>query len=142
MTEVKSGDKVRIHYTGTLQDGTVFDSSQGRDPLEFTVGSGQVIPGLDKHLPGMSVGDTKTVTAEAADAYGPSHDEAIQDVPREQIPADLPLDIGTQLQMQTPQGQAIPVRVVKVTDEAVTLDANHPLAGQDLTFAIELVEIA
>ena len=100
MTAAKSGDTVRIHYTGTLQDGTVFDSSQGRDPLEFTVGSGQVIPGLDKHLPGMSVGDTKTVTAEAADAYGPSHDEAIQDVPREQIPADLPLEIGTQLKHQ------------------------------------------
>lgn len=142
MTEVKSGDKVRIHYTGTLHDGTVFDSSQGRDPLEFTVGAGQIIPGLDKHLPGMSVGDTKTVTAEAAEAYGPAHDEAIQEVAREQIPADLPLEIGTQLQMQTPQGQAIPVRVIKVTDEAVTLDANHPLAGKDLTFAIELVEIA
>lgn len=141
MTEVKSGDKVRIHYTGTLQDGTVFDSSEGRDPLEFEVGSGQIIPGLDKHLPGMSVGEKKTVVAEAAEAYGPRHDDAQQDVPRDQIPAEIPLEVGLQLQMQSPQGQVIPVTVVNVTDETVTLDANHRLAGEDLTFAIELVEI-
>ena len=141
MTEVKSGDTVRIHYTGTLEDGTVFDSSTGRDPLEFTVGSGQIIPGLDKHLPGMNVGEQKTIVAEAAEAYGPRHDDAQQDVPREQIPAEIPLEVGLQLQMQSPQGQVIPVTVIDVTEEKVTLDANHALAGKDLTFAIELVEL-
>ncbi|SLN59443.1 FKBP-type peptidyl-prolyl cis-trans isomerase SlyD [Aquimixticola soesokkakensis] len=141
MSEVKSGDKVRIHYTGTLEDGSVFDSSDGRDPLEFTVGSGQIIPGLDKHIPGMTLGEKKTITAEATEAYGESNPEARQDVPRDAIPAEIPLELGTQLQMQTPQGQVIPVTVVDVKDDAVTLDANHPLAGKDLTFAIELVEI-
>ncbi|MBW6418633.1 MULTISPECIES: FKBP-type peptidyl-prolyl cis-trans isomerase [Celeribacter] len=141
MTEVKSGDKVRIHYTGTLADGTVFDSSEGRDPLEFTVGSGQIIPGMDKHLPGMTVGEKKTIVAVADEAYGQRHPDAQQAVPRAQIPAEIPLEVGLQLQMQSPQGQVIPVTVVEVTDEEVTLDANHRLAGEDLTFAIELVEI-
>ncbi|AJE46030.1 FKBP-type peptidyl-prolyl cis-trans isomerase [Celeribacter indicus] len=141
MTEVKSGDKVRIHYIGTLQDGTVFDSSEGREPLEFTVGAGQIIPGLDKHLPGMSLGEKKTVVAVADEAYGQRQPDAQQAVPREQIPPEIPLEVGLQLQMQSPQGQVIPVTVVNVTDEAVTLDANHRLAGEDLTFAIEVVEI-
>lgn len=141
MTEVKSGDTVRIHYTGTLSDGTVFDSSEGRDPLEFTVGSGQIIPGMDKHLPGMNVGEKKTIVAVAAEAYGERHDDAQQAVPREQIPAEIPLEKGLQLQMQSPQGQVIPVTVVEITDTEVTLDANHRLAGEDLTFDIELVEI-
>lgn len=141
MTEVKSGDTVSIHYTGTLSDGTTFDSSEGRDPLQFTVGSGQIIPGLDKALPGMSVGDTKTVNVTAEDAYGAADPNAKQSVPREQIPADIPLDPGTQLQVKTPQGQVMNVTVAEVTDETVVLDANHPLAGKDLTFDIELVEI-
>ena len=142
MTEVKDGDTVRIHYTGTLADGETFDSSQGRDPLEFTVGSGQIIPGLDKALPGMVVGDKKTVEVPADQAYGQPDPNAQQAVPRADIPDDIPLDLGTQLQVQTPQGQVMPVTVVEVTDEQVTLDANHQLAGKDLTFAIELVEIA
>lgn len=142
MTEVKSGDTVRIHYTGTLADGTTFDSSEGRAPLEFTVGSGQIIPGLDKAIPGMSVGDTKTVEVPAEEAYGPINENARAEVPRSQIPEEVPLQIGGQLQMQTPQGQVLPVTVVAITEEAVMLDANHPLAGKDLTFAIELVEIA
>jgi peptidylprolyl isomerase len=142
MTEVKSGDTVRIHYTGTLKDGTTFDSSSGRDPLEFTVGSGQIIPGLDVALPGMSVGDKKKVDIECKDAYGPINPEMRQTVPREGIPDEIPLDLGTRLQMQTPDGQAVPVTVVEVSDSDVTLDANPPLAGQDLTFDIELVEIA
>lgn len=142
MTEVKEGDTVRIHYTGTLTDGQTFDSSEGRDPLEFTVGSGQIIPGLDAALPGMEVGQKKQVDVPADQAYGPRNPEAQQQVPRAEIPDDIPLDIGTQLQVQTPQGQAVPVTVIEVTDDQVTLDANHPLAGQDLTFAIELVEIA
>ncbi|QIE44851.1 peptidylprolyl isomerase [Pseudohalocynthiibacter aestuariivivens] len=141
MTEVKSGDTVHIHYTGTLEDGSVFDSSDGRDPLKFTVGSGQIIPGLDTALPGMTLGDKKVVEVAADDAYGQPDPAALQQVPREGIPADIPLDLGTQLQVQTPDGQAMPVTVVEVTDDTVTLDANHFLAGKDLTFAIELVAI-
>lgn len=141
MAQVKSGDKVRLHYTGTLTDGTEFDSSAGRDPLEFTVGSGQIIPGLDQAIPGMEVGDKKVVAVPADEAYGQPHENARQDIPRSEIPDDIPLEVGIQLQMQAPDGQAIPVRVVAVTDDTVTLDANHPLAGQDLTFAIELVSI-
>lgn len=141
MTQVKTGDTVRIHYTGTLSDGATFDSSEGRDPLEFTVGSGQIIPGLDAALPGMEVGDTKTVEVPADDAYGQPDPNARQAVPRTEIPDHIPVDPGTQLQVQTPQGQTLPVTVVEVTDEQVILDANHPLAGQDLTFAIELVAI-
>ena len=142
MTQVKPGDTVRIHYTGTLADGTTFDSSEGRDPLEFAVGSGQIIPGLDAALPGMAVGEKKTVEVPADRAYGQPDPSARQAVPRAEIPADIPLDPGTQLQVQTPQGQVMPVTVVEVTEEQVVLDANHPLAGKDLTFAIELVGIS
>ncbi|MGH1356444.1 MAG: FKBP-type peptidyl-prolyl cis-trans isomerase, partial [Thalassovita sp.] len=127
MTEVKSGDTVRIHYTGTLADGATFDSSEGRDPLEFTVGSGQIIPGLDKALPGMTVGEKKTVEIEPAEAYGEAQADAIQAIPRSNVPPEVPLEIGLQLQMQSPSGQVVPVTVVEITEEEVTLDANHPL---------------
>lgn len=142
MTQVKTGDTVKLHYTGTLADGTTFDSSAGRDPLQFEVGSGQIIPGLDKAIPGMAVGDKKVVEIPCAEAYGETNPDACQSIPREQIPADIPLEVGLQLQMQTPTGQVMPVTVVEVTETEVTLDANHMLAGKDLTFAIELVEIA
>ncbi|MBU0860688.1 peptidylprolyl isomerase [Loktanella salsilacus] len=141
MTTAKQGDTVRIHYTGTLNDGTVFDSSTGRDPLEFEVGSGMIIPGLDVAIPGMTVGDTKTVNIAADQAYGPVNDQARQAVPRADIPADIPLEVGVQLQMQTPDGQVVPVTVADVNETEVTLDANHPLAGKDLNFDIEIVEI-
>ncbi|MBQ2260189.1 MAG: peptidylprolyl isomerase [Loktanella sp.] len=141
MTQAKAGDTVQIHYTGTLNDGATFDSSAGRDPLEFVVGSGQIIPGLDAAIPGMTVGDKKTVQVPCADAYGELNPEARQAIPRAEIPADIPLDPGTQLQMQTPQGQVVPVTVAEVTEAEVTLDANHPLAGKDLTFDIEMVAI-
>jgi FKBP-type peptidyl-prolyl cis-trans isomerase 2 len=141
MTQAKAGNTVQIHYTGTLQDGSVFDSSDGRDPLEFQLGSGQIIPGLDSAIDGMAAGEQKTVTIPAAEAYGDYQDEARQTIPRAQIPADIPLDVGTMLQMQTPDGNAVPVQVAKVTDDAVTLDANHPLAGKDLTFAVEVVSV-
>ncbi|AUR06667.1 FKBP-type peptidyl-prolyl cis-trans isomerase [Phaeobacter inhibens] len=141
MTEVKSGDTVCIHYTGKLTDGSVFDSSEGREPLEFTVGSGQVIEGMDAGLVGMTAGETKTLDIPADQAYGPSHDEARQTIPREGIPDDIPLEVGTQLQMQAPTGEVLPVTVVEVTEATVTLDANHPLAGKDLIFDIELVSI-
>ncbi len=142
MTEVKSGDTVHIHYTGTLTDGTVFDSSDGRDPLTFEVGSGQIIPGLDVAIPGMAVGDKKIVEVPADQAYGQVDPNARQQVPREGIPADIPLDPGTQLQVQTENGQVLPVTVLEVTEQHVTLDANHALAGKDLKFDIELVAIA
>jgi len=141
MAEVKAGDTVRIHYTGTLLDGTVFDSSDGRDPLEFEVGSGMIIPGLDSALPGMAVGDKKLVNIPCADAYGPINPAMQQGVPRDGIPDDIPLDVGTTLQMQTPDGQAMPVTIVNVTEDEVILDANHPLAGKDLNFDIELVSV-
>lgn len=141
MSEAKSGDTVRINYTGTLTTGETFDSSEGRDPLEFVVGSGQIIPGLEAAIPGMTVGDTKKVEVPCALAYGETNPDALQSVPREQIPDNIPLDLGTQLQMQTPQGQVVQVVVAEVTDQEVTLDANHPLAGKDLVFDIEIVEI-
>lgn len=141
MAQAKAGDTVRIHYTGTLDDGSQFDSSVGRGPLEFTLGSGQVIPGFDSGVTGMEVGEKKTIHIPCAEAYGEFNPAAQQDVPRDQIPADIPLEVGTQLQMQALNGQVMPVKVAAVTDETVTLDANHPLAGQDLTFALELVEI-
>ncbi|MGG7643374.1 FKBP-type peptidyl-prolyl cis-trans isomerase [Rhodovulum sp. YNF3179] len=141
MTQAKPGDKVRIHYTGTLSDGSTFDSSEGRDPLEFTVGSGEIIPGLDKEVEGMAVGEAKSVTVAAAEAYGDHDPGRTQAVPRDQVPEHIPLDIGTQLQLQTPDGQAVAVSVAEVTEDEVVLDANHPLAGKDLNFAVELVEI-
>ncbi len=141
MTQVKSGDTVAIHYTGTLKDGTTFDSTDGREPLSFEVGGGQIIPGLDVVLPGMTVGEKKTVEIDCKDAYGPINPAMRQAVPREGIPEDIPMELGTKLQMQTPEGQVISVTLVEISDNEVTLDANHPLAGQDLTFAIELVSI-
>lgn len=142
MTQAKSGDTVRIHYTGTLSDGSTFDSSAGRDPLEFKLGSGQVIPGFDKAVDGMAVGEKKTVEIPADDAYGQRDPNGTQSFPRDKIPADVPLDIGTRLQLSGPAGQPIMVTVSEVTETEVILDANHPLAGKALTFELELVEIA
>ena len=141
MSEAKQGDTVRIHYTGTLKTGETFDSSDGRGPLEFEVGSGQIIPGLDVALPGMVVGEKKTVKIACTDAYGPLNPEMRQAIPREGIPDDIQLEVGVQLQMQTPDGQALPVMVVELDEATVTLDANHPLAGKDLQFDIELMKI-
>ncbi len=141
MSEVKSGDKVAIHYTGSLTDGTVFDSSEGREPLEFTVGSGQIIPGLDAALPGMKVGERKKVTIAPEDAYGPHHPEGVLEVPRSQLPDDLPLEVGTMLEMRSPDGRAAPVTITAVGEDSVTLDANHMLAGKELVFDFELVSI-
>ena len=139
MTQVKAGDTVRIHYTGTLTTGETFDSSQGRDPLEFVVGSGQIIPGLDKAIPGMTIGDKKTVEVPCAEAYGETREEARQAIPRAEIPDHIPTEIGTQLQMQAPTGQVVPVTIVEANEAEIVLDANHPLAGKDLVFAIKLV---
>lgn len=139
MTGAAQGDTVQIHYTGRLDDGTVFDSSEGREPLEFVLGSGQVIPGFDDAVTSMQVGDAKTVTIPADRAYGVKRDELILDFPRADLPEGIDPQMGQHLQMSSPEGQAFQVQVVGASDEGIVLDANHPLAGKDLTFDIELV---
>jgi peptidylprolyl isomerase len=141
MSQAKPGDTVRIHYTGTLDDGTTFDSSQGREPLEFTLGSGQVIPGFDIAVEGMQVGDSKQVSIPPTQAYGERNEEMIQEVPRDVLPDDIEPTSGMPLQAQTPDGQVINLTVTEVGEETVTVDGNHPLAGQTLNFAIELVAV-
>jgi len=142
MSQAKKGDSVKIHYTGTLADGTVFDSSAGRDPLGFTLGSGQVIAGFDEAVLGMAVGDKKTVTIPSHKAYGEKNEELVIEVPRSQVPPDLNPEVDQKLQMGGPNGELVVVTVVAVNDEVVVLDANPPLAGKDLTFALELVAIS
>jgi len=140
MSQAKQGDTVRVHYTGTLDDGQEFDSSRGLDPLTFTIGAGAVIQGFDDAVTGMAVGDEKRVTIPAAEAYGPRRDELTVRVSRAELPPELQLEKGTQLRME--QGdQSIVVTVREMDDETVTLDANHPLAGESLTFDLRLVEI-
>ena len=141
MVQAKSGDTVTVHYTGTLEDGTAFDSSEGGEPLEFAIGSGNVIPGFEQAVLGMNPGDSKTVTIPADDAYGPYFEDRVLVVERQQIPSDMPIDIGTQLQIQQEGGTVVPVIITDITESEVTLDANHPLAGEDLTFKITLVAI-
>lgn len=142
MSQAKKGDSVKIHYTGTLQDGTTFDSSAGREPLEFEVGSGQVIPGFDEAVIGMVVGESKSVNIPVDKAYGPRNEELVMSAPLDQVPPDLNPEVGQKLQMGGPNGELVVVEVIEVTDEHITLDANPPLAGKDLNFDIELVAIA
>ncbi len=142
MAQAKSGDKVEVHYTGRLTDGTVFDSSEGRAPLQFTVGEGQVIPGFEQAVIAMSVGDKKTVEIPADQAYGPAQNELVMPVPRDQFPPEIVPEVGQKLQVGHPSGQTLVVTVTDVKDDIVTLDANPPLAGKDLVFDIELVAIA
>lgn len=141
MSGAKKGDSVKVHYTGKLHDGSVFDSSLNREPLEFEVGAGMMIAGFDKAVDGMNVGDKKTAKIPAAEAYGEKNREMIIEVPKAQLPPDLKPEVGQQLSMQQPNGQALPVVVSNVMEETVEIDANHPLAGKDLVFDIELVEI-
>lgn len=142
MTQAKQGDKVKVHYTGKFNDGKVFDSSEGREPLEFVVGSGQVIPGFENGVEGMQVGEEKTVNIPADKAYGAHRDDMVLEVKKEQIPADINLELGMQLGMSgAPKGQEVRVTVVEIKDETVVLDGNHPMAGKDLTFDISLEEI-
>ncbi len=142
MSKVKEGDTVKVHYTGTLTDGTVFDTSEEREPLEFTLGQGQLIPGFEKAVVGMNVGDSTEVEISSDDAYGESREDLVISVPKDQLPDDVEPQVGMQLQVNQQDGQPIPVRITDVGEENLTLDANHPLAGQDLKFEIELVEIA
>lgn len=140
MAQAKRGDRVKVNYTGKLGDGKQFDSSEGMDPLEFTVGEGRIIPGFEKAIIGMAPGDTKTVVIAVDDGYGERQDELIMVVDRKELPPDLDPKVGDQLEMER-SGQTFVVNVTESTDETVTLDANHPLSGEELTFDIELVEI-
>ena len=142
MAHAKQGDTVRVHYTGKLDDGTVFDSSAGKAMLEFTIGKGQLISGFEKAVAGMSPGESVTVDIPAAEAYGLRRPEMVAELDRSQLPKELEVKIGQRLQMRQKGGQALVVKVTALSGTKVTLDANHELAGKDLTFDIELVEIA
>jgi len=142
MAQAKSGDTVKVHYTGKLDDGTIFDSSQDRDPLEFKIGEGQIIPGFEQAVVGMNPGENKTATIPVDEAYGPRRDEMVMDVEKEQFPEHITPEVGQKLQMKRSDGQIIMVTITDISEAKVTLDANHPLAGKDLTFDIQLVEIA
>lgn len=130
-----------MHYTGKLEDGTVFDTSLGGEPLEFTIGEGEIIPGFEEAVIGMQPGESKTVTVPSERAFGPHRDELVVEVGRDQFPPHLYPEVGQEYQMRQPDGHMIPVRVVEVSEETVTLDANHPLAGKDLTFEVQLLEV-
>lgn len=137
----RSGDKVSVHYTGWLDDGTLFDSSEGREPIEFTLGTGQVIPGFDRAVEGMEEGESKTFTIPADEAYGPYRPELLHRVPRSQIPPHVELHPGNRLEARDQGGNRVILTVIEITAEEAVLDANHPLAGKDLTFEVELVRI-
>jgi len=141
MSEAASGDTVKVHYTGTLGDGSQFDSSVGSEPLEIILGAGGVIPGFEEAVLGMSEGDSKTVTIAAEQAYGPHHADRVHEVERSRIPDDIDLEIGAILQAVGESGETLAVTVVGLSETGVTLDFNHPMAGEDLTFELQLVEI-
>ncbi len=141
MTQAQRGAKVGVHYTGKLADGSVFDSSHGGQPLEFTIGQGQMIPGFEQGVLGMALGESKTVTIPANQAYGPHHADRVIKIDRGDLPPDLPLAVGIQLQGNGPGGRPAAFTVIAFTDRQVTLDGNHPLAGKDLTFDIKLVAV-
>ena len=141
MAKAKANDKVKVHYKGTLKNGEVFDSSEGRDPLEFTLGQGQVIPGFENGIQGMEINEVKTIDIPAAQAYGEIKQELIQIVPKANVPEEIKPEVGMRLVSKTPNGQEIPIIVTEVAEETITIDANHPLAGKDLVFEVTLVEI-
>jgi peptidylprolyl isomerase len=141
MAGAKQGDTVKVHYTGKLDDGTVFDSSAGREPLEFTLGAGQVIPGFEEAVDGMNPGESKTKMIPAEQAYGERRVEMVLQVERTHLPPGMDPQIGQEMQVRTADGAVVPVMVIDADEATITLDANHPLAGQNLTFEIELVSI-
>jgi peptidylprolyl isomerase len=142
MGQAKAGDTVKVHYTGKLDDGSVFDSSVDREPLEFTVGEGQVIPGFEDAVIGMNTGDSKTTHIPAGEAYGLHRPEMVIEVERGMFPAEMDPQVDQQVQLRQSNGQSFVATITDITEDNVTLDANHPLAGKDLTFDIQLVEIA
>ena len=141
MQQAKKGDKVKVHYHGKLTNGETFDSSAGREPLEFEIGAGSVIKGFDEGVSGMKVGEKRTINIPVDEAYGQRSEDMLIEFPKDRFPKDMEIKEGMQLMMSNGTGQNIPVIVVEVKDDAVILDANHPLAGEDLIFDIELVEI-
>jgi len=141
LSRVKKGDTVKVHYTGTLDNGEIFDTSKEREPLEFTLGQGQLIPGFEKAVIGLSVGDSTKVEIPSTEAYGEERGDLIINVPKDQLPDEVTPEIGMQLQVNQPDGQPIPVRITEISESELTLNANHPLAGEDLKFEIELVAI-
>ncbi|KPK74443.1 MAG: peptidylprolyl isomerase [Phycisphaerae bacterium SM23_30] len=141
MAQAKEGDTVKVHCLGKLDNGKTFFTSAEQDPLQFTIGEGQTIPGFEQAVVGMNSGESKTITVEADDAYGPHREDMVLEVNRSEMPPDLKPKLGDKLKIRQENGQAIPVRVTDVSESSVTLDANHPLAGEDLTFEIQLVEI-
>jgi peptidylprolyl isomerase len=149
MAQAKEGDRVKVHYTGSLDDGSVFDSSEcgedecgcGHGPMEFTIGAGEVIPGFDAGVVGLSVGDAKTIHIPVEEAYGERIEEMVAEVPREDLPPDVTPEVGQQLEVTQEDGQIFQVLVTEVNDKTITIDANHPLAGQALNFDIRLIEI-
>lgn len=141
MSQAKSGDTVHVHYTGKLDDGTVFDSSEGKDPLSFELGREMVVPGFEKAVSGMEIGEKKTVSFPSDEAYGPRMDQLVFMVPRENLPPGYDPQEGQMLRMETKDGRQMDVMVVGADESAVKLDANHPLAGKDLTFDVELVKV-
>ena len=141
MSQAKKNDKVKVHYTGTLTDGSVFDSSREAEPLEFTIGEGQLIKGFDEAIPGMTIGDVKTVNIPAEEAYGTPNDEMVFQVERTQFAEDMTPEVGQQFQIDTPDGQEMVVTITAIDGDQITIDANHHLAGQDLTFELELMAI-
>jgi peptidylprolyl isomerase len=141
MTQAQSGDMVKVHYTGRLADGTIFETSRQRDPLEFTLGGGDILPGVEQAIVGMTAGESKTITIPAAHAYGPHQPERVVELERHHLPPDLHPEVGQHLHMQRQDGETLEVVVTALTEEHITLDANHPLAGHDLSFDLQLVEI-
>jgi peptidylprolyl isomerase len=142
MSQAKAGDKVKVHYTGKLEDGTVFDSSKDREPLEFNLGGGNVIPGFENGILGMEVGESKTLTIAPDQAYGQPNPDLVATVERKQFPDNIKPEVGLQLQMSQPNGQPLNVTITNIKGDSITLDANHPLAGKTLVFDIELVAVA
>jgi peptidylprolyl isomerase len=142
MAKAKNGDTVKIQYTGKLEDGSVFEASTEGEPLQFTIGSSKIIPGLEEAVVGMNPGESKTVKIPSDEGYGPHRREMVMEVDRNQVPENIKTEVGQQLQMTKPDGQILLVRVTDVSESSVTFDANHPLAGKDLTFDIKLLEVA
>jgi len=141
LSKVKDGNTVKVHYTGTLKDGSVFDTSAEREPLEFKLGEGQLIPGFEKAVIGMEEGESTKIDIPVKEAYGEAREDLIINVPKDQLPDDVEPEVGMQLQVNQPDGQPVPVGGREISDDELTLDANHPLAGKDLSFEIEVVEI-
>jgi len=142
MSQAKAGDKVKVHYTGKLEDGTVFDSSKDREPLEFNLGSGNVIPGFENGILGMAIGESRTITIAPDQAYGQTNPDLVATVERKQFPDNITPEVGLQLQMSQPTGQPLNVTITHIAGDSITLDANHPLAGKTLVFEVELVAVA